>query len=818
MASANRLAASERAVAETSRELALITEMSREITSTLDLDRVLRTVVNLASKALKFDRGAIALYEHGVCDIRAVAGADGVDREGYRAPGPRRARRLGRRPRRVVLPLRAHRSGLRRRAHVRPDLRRRSRARRRDERALSARSRTRRGSSASCCSRRRAPTSPPPRERDLAAILANQSTVAVRNARLYRQVPLASAIGAISAKKAAWFELPRQRRRIYVGAAVVALAALTLIRWPMRVPASIRCSARSARADVRSMLPGLIDRVFVREGMIVERGAPVAHLRDDERRAEREASLAAVAASRARRGRRGVARRRGRGAAPAPPRRRAAPRRRRCSTSRSARASCARPSAASILTARPEERVGSHADAGDLLAVVGRTDSLELEFGVERARHHARAARRRGAAAHRRDAAAHFGGRVTLDRCDCRRPRRRSVVVPRARRGGEPGRAAAAGDGGPRARAHRARIGALANSRALRCAPRASPGGDSGHDEQLELLAARASPSPRRRARLGVQRRGAIGDGAAGRRAGGPPAAAAEFTVDTATVRLPLELPAQLYVEHDAVVVARSAGTIDGLYAELGDRVSAGQLLARLESTDQEIALAGAEAAYESMTRTAARTRLLKQGGGATAADSEQVEFQLRQADVQRRKAQRDVELTRVVAPFAGVVTARLARPRRFVEVGTRSSASPSRRRCSRACACPRRGRVSCASATRPRSRPAPGSTTRRGSSTPRRSSIAGSGTREVVLQVDPPRRRAARRQQRDRATRPRAAARRHRAARGDRVGRLCRRRRQWPQHVAPGHRRPRRRQRTRRDPERPRVGRAARAAAALIA
>ena len=148
------------------------------------------------------------------------------------------------------------------------------------------------------------------------------------------------------------------------------------------------------------------------------------------------------------------------------------------------------------------------------------------------------------------------------------------------------------------------------------------------------------------------------------------PVAAAEFTVDTATVRLPLELPAQLYVEHDAVVVARSAGTIDGLYAELGDRVRAGQILARLESADQAIALAGADAAYESMTRTAARTRLLKKGGGATAADSEQVEFQLRQADVQRRKAQRDVELTRVSAPFAGIVTARLARPRRFVEVG----------------------------------------------------------------------------------------------------------------------------------------------------
>jgi RND family efflux transporter MFP subunit len=46
------------------------------------------------------------------------------------------------------------------------------------------------------------------------------------------------------------------------------------------------------------------------------------------------------------------------------------------------------------------------------------------------------------------------------------------------------------------------------------------------------------------------------------------------------------------------------------------------------------------------------------------------VEFQLRQADIARRKARRDVELTRVVAPFAGVITARVARPSRFVAVG----------------------------------------------------------------------------------------------------------------------------------------------------
>ena len=144
----------------------------------------------------------------------------------------------------------------------------------------------------------------------------------------------------------------------------------------------------------------------------------------------------------------------------------------------------------------------------------------------------------------------------------------------------------------------------------------------------------------------------------------------AEFTAETTTVQLPTELPAQLYVEHDAVVVARSAGTIDSLFAELGDHVSSGQRLARMESAEQEIALASAESAFENLSRTAIRARSLTKTGGSTAADSEQVEFQLRQADINRRKARRDVELTRIVAPFTGVVTARVARPSRFVAVG----------------------------------------------------------------------------------------------------------------------------------------------------
>src|SRR5688572_13896193 len=140
--------------------------------------------------------------------------------------------------------------------------------------------------------------------------------------------------------------------------------------------------------------------------------------------------------------------------------------------------------------------------------------------------------------------------------------------------------------------------------------------------------------------------------------------------VSTVTVRAPLELPAQLYVEHDASIVARSAGMVDSVLVDLGTHVTDGMSLARLESADQELALAQAEATYENGGRLVNRARVMTKAGGVAVADPEQVEFQYRQAEIAHRKARRDLELTRIVAPFSGVVTARYARPGRFVSPG----------------------------------------------------------------------------------------------------------------------------------------------------
>jgi RND family efflux transporter MFP subunit len=363
------------------RDLALVMEMSREIASTLDLDRVMRSVVNLAMKALPFDRGAVALYERGTCDIRAVAGVETVDRDD------------------PELQDLAHRAawaaGIGEGFYLSDCTEPASDAERlflqifsgdlaadgvasglyiplRDDEGVvgilvleSARA-----------------DFATPRQQELATILANQATVAMRNAQLYQQVPLADALGALHARKEAFLALPRQRRLAAAIGIAVAVGLLTLIRWPLRVDANAPLFRPTARAEIRPLTDGIIERVLVREGSSVVQGAPVMQLRDTELRAAFDAATAAaLAAERAA----SSASSRGDAAEERLQRMRADVLRREAAVrDEQFRAATVRaPVSGVVLTARPEERVGSWADAGSPVLLVGRTDTLELEFTVD---------------------------------------------------------------------------------------------------------------------------------------------------------------------------------------------------------------------------------------------------------------------------------------------------------------------------------------------------------------------------------------------------------------------------------------------------
>lgn len=148
------------------------------------------------------------------------------------------------------------------------------------------------------------------------------------------------------------------------------------------------------------------------------------------------------------------------------------------------------------------------------------------------------------------------------------------------------------------------------------------------------------------------------------------PVTSAPMIVDTATIEVPQRYLGQVYVEHDVVVAARSAGVIDSLVVHLGTGVRAGALLATIDSRDQDIARARATMRAQYARNAVRRSRELTHSGGVTVVDSEQVEFDLQQAELELRSADRAYELTRLLAPVSGVVTARYAKPRQLVAVG----------------------------------------------------------------------------------------------------------------------------------------------------
>ncbi len=379
--SVNRYAESQRTAADGARDLALITEMSREITATLDLDRVLQSVVNLATRMLTFDRGAIAFYERGACDIRAVAGADGVDAKdpALQDLAVRAAWAAGR-GERFYLSDRTDPASDAERTFVQifgADLERDGATSGlylplKDEEGivgilLFEADRTEFAS---------------PRQRELAEILANQATVAVRNAQLYRHVPLADTFSALAARKEALLAIPRRRRALFGVAALAVLAVLTLVRWPLRVDGVAPVFRPLQRADARPTISGVIDRIFVREGAAVERGSAIAHLRDDELRARQAAAVAAQgAADRAA----AMAAARGDAAEERLQRLRVDVLRREAELlDEQIRSALVRaPVSGVVLTPRPEERIGTRAEAGDVIATIGRTDTLELELSID---------------------------------------------------------------------------------------------------------------------------------------------------------------------------------------------------------------------------------------------------------------------------------------------------------------------------------------------------------------------------------------------------------------------------------------------------
>ena len=275
------------------RDLGALVRISREISSTLDVDRLLLSLVNLGSQVFAYDLAAAALVEGGRTVLRAVSGKEAVDR---RSETDRELERL--------IAWLVERDAV---VHV-DDLAADGDA------AAALRSAfgpylERAGVRALCLvplkdeegrlgalyMQSSRPGFLGEAGREAAELLANQAAVGVRNAELYGQVPLISLLEPIAAWRQRLAAMPRRRLAARVGIPAALLLAVALFPWHERIRAHQARLLPALRTPVRATVGGLIAEVQVAEGEAVAPGQALAVLRDDDIRKELLEAEAALA-------------------------------------------------------------------------------------------------------------------------------------------------------------------------------------------------------------------------------------------------------------------------------------------------------------------------------------------------------------------------------------------------------------------------------------------------------------------------------------------------------------------------------------------
>lgn len=270
--------------------LEALVKVSSEITSTLDLDRVLQAVVNEPGNVIGYERAAIALEVRGKLQIKAVSGASKINPQdgdiarlqsllewASLSNSPILVRQHGeeidadREETRAKFRVYFEQTGMRC-FHCLPLADDDGRIG-----VLSFESSD--------------PDFLSTAHLEMIKVLAGQATVALRNATLYREVPFIDLLEPILSRKRKFLALEKGRRLLLLGAAALIVIFLAAFPLPLRVDGAATV-APAHTAKIQPEVEGLVKSVEVREGEQVAPGTVLARLDDWQYRIDLAAAQA----------------------------------------------------------------------------------------------------------------------------------------------------------------------------------------------------------------------------------------------------------------------------------------------------------------------------------------------------------------------------------------------------------------------------------------------------------------------------------------------------------------------------------------------
>jgi RND family efflux transporter MFP subunit len=270
--------------------LEALVKVSGEITSTLDLDRVLDAIVNGPASVIPYERAAIALEQRGRVVVKAITGMHKVNPQD---PDVARLQDLLEWASLSSDPIFIAQHG-----DTVEDERETTRAKfesyfaQSGMRAFHALPLADDDGRVGVYSLESSdPDFLSTAHLEMIKVLAGQATVALRNASMYQEVPFIDVLQPILQKKRKFMAMEKRRRLAWAAGVALGLLFLAVFPLPLRVDGTaVVAPEHSAR--VGPSLAGVVQQVNVREGEAVKRGTVLATLADWQYRAELAAAQA----------------------------------------------------------------------------------------------------------------------------------------------------------------------------------------------------------------------------------------------------------------------------------------------------------------------------------------------------------------------------------------------------------------------------------------------------------------------------------------------------------------------------------------------
>ncbi|HKF42684.1 MAG TPA: GAF domain-containing protein [Thermoanaerobaculia bacterium] len=258
-------------------ELDALLAVSREITSTLDIDKVMQTVVNASAALISYDQSAIAIMDKGRLRLGAISGKVTIDRHDPKTKAIEELLEW------------TYSSGSDVAVAQDDDGKVQTDRPETEEKFLAFFKETGfrsfhglllnddEGQLGVLAFFRKRPMFLEEDKGDLLAILVNQATVAVRNAQLYKQVVLPGFLKPLAERRRQFLGIPRRRRLAYGTAALLLVLLLVAVPWRIRIEGPARVLP-ARRAAVTAGVEGTVNSVVKHEGDTVAPGDVIATL------------------------------------------------------------------------------------------------------------------------------------------------------------------------------------------------------------------------------------------------------------------------------------------------------------------------------------------------------------------------------------------------------------------------------------------------------------------------------------------------------------------------------------------------------------